>query len=161
MTKVKKIKCEFTNKDKQKVYILSNILEHVGRLLHVDVYDLHQSNQHFKNWCVAKNYHKRDSQKETNTWFLEYQSDENGMNACPPYVALVDIFAHHCPELFPIEYIPDLEGHERCFDMDYLIDDVKNNPEYALTNKDNLLVQCLEKIKEVYGNEVYMVEQET
>lgn len=160
MTKVRKIKCEFTNKNKQKVYILSDVLLHIGKLLKLDVYDLYNSSHHYNRWCKEKNYEKTDSTELSQIWFQEYLNAEDGMKACPPSVYLIDVFINDCPEIFPIEYIPDLEGHERCFDMDYLISSVQSNKDYQLKDKDGLLVKCLEKIKEVYGNEVYMVEQE-
>lgn len=156
------IKHEFIHK-KNRVYILSNVVNQIGKLLDVDPYDLYGSMHHFDHWCDQKGYGEFDPEgkerSKSNIWFLEYKNATNGEQKCPPYICFIDVFIHEHPELFPIEYRDDLRGTEICFDLDYLISNIQNNNKYQ--DKDGLLVKCLSKMKEIYGNEVYFCEQET
>lgn len=157
MARIRKINCEFTNSDNQKVYLLSSVLEHIGKLLNLQIYDLYASHDHFPRWCEAYGNNNTDK----NVLFQAYKNHPHGEKVCPPYIAAVDIFAYETPELFPIEYVCDLEGTEICFDIDDLISTVQTDPRYAQKDKDKILVAFFEKMKEVYGKEVYFCEQET
>ncbi len=160
----RKIKCEFVNSANEKVYLLHKVLSHVGKVNNINPYDLYGRDSHFDDWCNEKGYGQVDSlgqkRSESNIWFQEYKDDVDGMNASPPSICAVDIFIDNFPELAVIEYIDDLEGTEVEIDIDSLIEDVATS-RYYKDDTEKRQVMFLEKIKEIYGNKIYVCEQET
>lgn len=162
MIKERPIKHAFIHK-KNRVYLLSDVIVQIGELLQLDPYDLYNSSNHFNHWCDQNGYGQFDSENkkrsQSNIWFAEYKKDKKGESDCPPYLSIIDIFVDEHPELFPLNYVDDLRGKEVCFDMDYLIFTIKSNKKYQ-QDIEGLLVKCLEKIQNIYGNQVYFCEQE-
>lgn len=160
--KEKHLKEEFKTSDGEKVFMLHKVINHMGKKLEVDPFDFYNSSVHFDKWCDLKGYGNKDpdgkKRSHSNIWYLEYQKDINGKVKHPPHVCIMNVFADTYPELFPVEYIDDLEGTETYVSLSLLLENLTNNKNYEdIENKRKLFIEGL--IAE-YGENVYLCEQD-
>lgn len=158
---VRRLKEEFNTSKGEKVFMFHKVINHMGKKLKVDPYDFYNSSVHFDNWCDLKGYGNKDpdgkKRSHSNIWYLEYQKDIDGKIKCPPHVCIMNVFADTYPELFPFEYIDDLEGTETYVSLSLLLKNLNN--EKNSEDVENKRKWFIEGLIAEYGENVYLCEQ--